>query len=109
MIAHSSDLGFVRESICGAIDPPSMEQARFRLELVALRGAPRGILYVYGPASEAGFSQLFGTIDELREIARLRYPDAELHETLLDALLEFRDPGSPRLRGGAATGCKATV
>lgn len=48
-----------------------------RVELVFVSGSDRGILYVY---DGHGSGQVAGRIDELREIARTRYADAELHE-----------------------------
>jgi hypothetical protein len=64
--------------------------------LVWVRGENRAVLYVYG--RDGSYSQMFGTVDELREIARTRYADAELHETPLDGLFEVRDESGKQER-----------
>jgi hypothetical protein len=73
-----------------------------RLELVFVRGSDRGILYVY---DDCGSGQVPGQIEELREIARTRYPEAQIHETPLDEVFEVRESGSHESRN-SYKGCE---
>jgi hypothetical protein len=58
------------------------------IELVGLRGQDFGVLYVYGPG-KSDVSQFFNRLEFLREYARTKFPEAEIHETLLDGFWEI--------------------
>lgn len=79
---------------------------RSRIELIGLRSSGRGVLYVY---DDQFFQQHFGELDALREYARQRFPDAEIHETLLDGFFEIVDDRRSVQAVPRRIGCKATV
>jgi len=80
------------------------------LELIGLRGKDFGVLYVYGPG-KSDVSQLFNRLGFLREYARTKFPDAEIHETILDGFFEVVEEDSERPMSNVQRriGCKATV
>ncbi len=80
---------------------------RARIEIIGLRASGRGVLYAYG--ADESFVQHFGELEALREYARQRYPEANVHETLLDGFFEVLPASAPPATAKGGIGCKATV